>query len=79
MPTQFQISPRLRAFIASWPSRVTADVQELQTFQDVTYPSPRLLTANKPTSIFYSKSDGTLFQIFASDGMLENEMQVSEF
>lgn len=78
MPAQFQISPRLQALIASWPSRVTSDVPELQMFQDVNYPTPRRDTANKSISIYFSKSDGTYDQIFVADSALGNEMQVSD-
>lgn len=79
MPEQFQISERLQAFIKRWPSRVTADVPQIQDFSSVNYPSPRLGTANKSTSLFFSKSDGTLDQIFVADSVFGNVTQTSQY
>lgn len=79
MPAQFQISPRLQSLIKRWPSRVTEDIPEIQDFVDDDFPTPSLATGNKATSVYFSKSDGTLFQIFAANSDLNNEMQASQF
>lgn len=75
---QFQISARLQSYLKTWPSRVTEDVTEIQDFADPNYPSPRVGEhSNKSTSIYYSKTDGTDFQIYAADSKLSGVVQVS--